>query len=44
MENVEEEYVLLYLHVINRLTEAGTQPTIAYEPSKEPKEPISENP
>ena len=39
-ENVEEEYVFLYPHVINRLSEAGIKPTIAYEPSKAPKELI----
>ena len=39
-ENVEEEYVFLYPRVINRLSEASIRPTIAYEPSKAPKELI----
>ncbi len=40
MENVEEEYVFLYPHVTRRLSEAGIQPKIAYEPNKAPKELI----
>lgn len=39
-ENVEEEYVFLYPHVTKRLSEAGIQPAVAYEPSKAPKELI----
>jgi len=39
-KNVEEEYVFLYPHVINRLSEAGIKPTIAYKPGKAPKELI----
>ena len=39
-ENVEEEYVFLYPHVINRLSEAEIQPTIAYEPGKASKKLI----
>jgi len=37
-ENVEEEYVFLYPHVAKRLSEAGIQPRISYEPDKAPKE------
>jgi len=37
-ENVEEEYVFLYRHVAKRLSEAGIQPRISYEPNKAPKE------
>jgi hypothetical protein len=36
-EDVEEEYVLLYLHVANRLHRAGIEPDIACEPGKAPK-------
>jgi uncharacterized Fe-S cluster-containing radical SAM superfamily protein len=37
-ENVEEEYVILYPHVIDRLIKAGIKPRISYKPNKVPKE------
>jgi uncharacterized Fe-S cluster-containing radical SAM superfamily protein len=39
-DNAEEEYVILYPHVVKRLIEAGITPRIAYEPNKVPKELI----
>ncbi|NWG09960.1 MAG: radical SAM protein [Nitrososphaerales archaeon] len=35
---VEEEYVFLYPHVVDRLNEAGIKPLVAYRPDKIPKE------
>jgi uncharacterized Fe-S cluster-containing radical SAM superfamily protein len=37
-ENVEEEYVILYPHVVDRLIKAGIKPGISYKPNKVPKE------
>lgn len=37
-ENVEEEYVILYPHVVDRLIKAGIRPRISYKPNKVPKE------
>jgi len=39
-ENIEEEYVILYPHVIDRLSKAGIKPRISYKPNKVPKELI----
>jgi uncharacterized Fe-S cluster-containing radical SAM superfamily protein len=38
VQNIEEEYVILYPHVVKRLVKAGFTPRIAYEPNKVPKE------
>jgi hypothetical protein len=35
---VEEEYVFLYPHVVNRLRRVGIKPHTAYEPGKVPKD------
>jgi hypothetical protein len=35
---VEEEYVILYPHVLKRLINAGIKPTISYSPNGVPKE------
>jgi len=37
---VEEEYVFLYPHVLDRLNRAGIKPRIAYSPNRVPKELI----
>lgn len=37
-EEVEEEYVFLYPHVLERLRIAGIKPRVAYEPNRVPKE------
>lgn len=37
-ENVEEEYVILYPLVVERLRRAGVKPLVAYSPSGVPKE------
>ena len=38
VDEVEEEYVFLYPHVVERLNKAGIKPMIAYSPSKIPNE------
>jgi uncharacterized Fe-S cluster-containing radical SAM superfamily protein len=38
--DVEEEYVFLYPHVVNRLKKAGIKPITAYEPNNIPKKLI----
>ncbi len=40
VKEVEEEYVFLYPHVVERLKKAGIQPKIAYTPNQIPKELI----
>jgi uncharacterized Fe-S cluster-containing radical SAM superfamily protein len=40
IENLEEEYVFLYPHVKERLSKFKIQPTIAFSPSKIPRELI----
>jgi hypothetical protein len=35
---VEEEYVFLYPHVVERLRKAGIKPRVAYAPNKIPSE------
>jgi hypothetical protein len=37
---VEEEYVFMYPHVVERLKRSGISPKIAYEPSRIPEELI----
>ena len=39
-EDVEEEYVFLYPHVLKRLIKAGIKPRISYQPNRVPKELI----
>jgi len=39
-EDVEEEYVFLYPHVVSRLTRAGIKPRISYGPNEIPEELI----
>jgi len=38
LNEVEEEYVFLYPHVIQRLEKAGVRPKVAYTPNKIPNE------
>ncbi len=40
VEEVEEEYVFLYPHVVERLRKSGIKPKIAYKPNKIPEELI----
>jgi len=37
-EGVEEEYVFMYPHVVDRLRRAGINPRVAYEPNRVPRE------
>jgi len=37
-EDMEEEYVFLYPHVVERLRIVGIKPRVAYEPGRVPKE------
>ena len=39
-EEIEEEYVFLYPHVVKRLKKAGIKPLVAYDPNGIPKELI----
>ena len=40
LDNLEEEYVILYPHVMRKLRKAGIKPTIAYTPGGVPKKLI----
>jgi uncharacterized Fe-S cluster-containing radical SAM superfamily protein len=37
-DNLEEEYIFLYPHVVDRLSRAGIRPRVAYSPNGVPKE------